>query len=97
MIDIDEARRRADEALRSLQEDSGASLRWFDGVMGVETLRETKDAWLFYFNSDEYLRTEDVFRQFLSGPIVVPKNGDEAWVMGTALPEGEQLRQRGLS
>jgi Immunity protein 35 len=90
------ARERAREVLDKLTSETGTSLAWFDGAFGVQTVRQTRKAWVYRFNSVEYLRTGDVFDQFLCGPVVVPKDGAQPWVMGTALTEDEQLRQRGL-
>lgn len=90
MIDRDGARAAARSILNDLTARMGARLAIFDGQFGVEGLLDKGDAWLVNWNAERYLETGDIFDQVLAGPIVVPKDGREAFLLGTAEPVDTQ-------
>jgi hypothetical protein len=90
-IDAAEAVRRARRLLESLSHDLDEELAWYDGVFGVETVRETDQEWIYRWNSTAYMRSGDIMDQILIGSIVVPKDGSSPWTMGTAGTEDEEL------
>ncbi len=96
VLDIEDARRVADQVLAALSAETGAELAYYDGAFDVPTIREADHAFVFRFNSVQYIGSGDILDQVLLGPIVVPKDGSRPWVMGTALSEDEQLLRRNL-
>lgn len=93
MIGEDEARTTARAILADLATQLGAPLAIFDGQFGVEGIRDEEDAWLINWNAERYLETGDIFDQVLAGPIVVPKDGREPFILGTADPVDAQLER----
>lgn len=93
MIDAAQARTVAEGVLRDLERDLGTPLAVWDGQFGVQAVTDHDDVWVVMWNSVEYLATGDFMKQQLAGPIVVPKDGRDSFVLGTALPLAEQLGQ----
>jgi hypothetical protein len=93
MIDAGQARTVAETALEGLERDLGTPLAVWDGQFGVQPVTDHGDVWVVMWNSVEYLSTGDFMKQQLAGPIVVPKDGRDWFVLGTALPLTEQLAQ----
>lgn len=83
MITADEARHRAEQLLVELEVRVGRPLALWDGQFGRVCVEEHGDVWTVAWNSVEYLESGDIFRQILSGPIVVPKDGGELFLLGT--------------
>jgi hypothetical protein len=90
-MNLEEARSRAEATLATLQEEAGRTLEFYEGRLGVETVRETAWCWLFRYNTPDYMESGSHLDQIMAGPIVVPKNGGEPWTMGTYASEDEQL------
>lgn len=86
-----QARRVAEQALRELEAKSGKRMAIFDGEFGVPGIVDHDDVWIVNWNTADYLQSGNVFDQFLAGPIAVPKNGDEFFILGTAGTTDEEL------
>ncbi len=91
MISAEEARTTAEKVLEKLGADSGRPLAIFDGQFGLAGVEDYGDVWVVNWNSVEFLATGNQRRQVLSGPIVVPKDGSEWFVLGTAGSTEHQL------
>lgn len=86
MIDGAQARAVAESALVELERDLSVPLAIWEGDPAVEPVSDHGDVWVVMWNSVEYLATKDFAKQQLVGPIVVPKDGREWFVLGTARP-----------
>ncbi|MFI9507024.1 YrhB domain-containing protein [Nocardia sp. NPDC052566] len=99
-MELEIARSRAAELLAKVQQDIDDKVIFFDGQFDVPEHEDHGDVWVFNWNSEEFLRTGDFFKQILMGPITVPKDGTPPFFLGTArdLPEELQLwRKSGRS
>jgi hypothetical protein len=65
----------------------------FRRVDGQQQIVESPRLVVYPWNSVEYYETKDPFTMLLSGPIAVPRNGDEPFVMGTARPYEQNIEQ----
>ncbi len=74
-IDRERALAIAQEALVELEHWLTVPLAIWDGDPDVEPVTNHGDVWVVMWNSVEYLRTKDFYKQTLVGPIVVPKDG----------------------
>lgn len=83
MITADEARARAADFLVELEEKAGRPLALWDGQFDRVGLEDHGDVWTVAWNSVAYLESGSVFDQLLSGPIAVPKDGSEVFLLGT--------------
>lgn len=83
MISADDARQRAATLLVELEAKSGRPLALWNGEFGRDGIEDHGDVWTVAWNSVAYLASGSIFDQVLSGPIAVPKNGDEPFVLGT--------------
>lgn len=83
MITADEARIRAAELLVEIEARTGRPLALWDGQFGRTGLEDHGEVWTVAWNSVEYLQTGSIFDQLLSGPIAVPKDGSEPFLLGT--------------
>lgn len=81
---VDDARTLAARTLAAAQATAGRPLRFFAGEFGVPEHVDLGDAWLFNWNSVSYIESGSPFEQVLMGPIVVPKDGGEVVLLGTA-------------
>ncbi|KQW08041.1 hypothetical protein ASC66_03595 [Leifsonia sp. Root4] len=82
--DTVDARARAVDELSKMEATAGRPLRFFAGEFGVPECVDLGDAWLFNWNSVAYIEGGSPFDQVLMGPIVVPKDGGEVVLLGTA-------------
>lgn len=92
-IGFSAARGKALEMLQQVEAEAGVAVAFFSGEFGVPEHEDRADVWLFNWNSVEYIRSGDFFDQLLAGPIAVPKDGGEAFFLGTALPVDEDLER----
>ncbi len=88
MITRDEARARAEQILVELEAKLGRPLAVWDGEFGRIGIEDHGDVWVVAWNSAAYLESGSIFDQVLSGPIVIPKDGSEYFILGT---EARQL------
>lgn len=93
MIDAQQARATATEALGQLEQELGVPLAIWEGDPEVEPVADHGDVWVVSWNSVEYLQTRDFYKQQLVGPIAIPKDGSDWFVLGTALPVAEELQE----
>ncbi|MEV6097415.1 YrhB domain-containing protein [Nocardia sp. NPDC051981] len=52
------------------------------------------DCWSFAWDSVDYVATGNWMKSLVVGPIVIPKNGSEVFVLGSAEPDEEMKRWR---
>lgn len=83
MITADDARARAAELLVELEAKAGRPLALWDGQFGRAGIEDHGDVWTVAWNSVAYLESGSIFDQVLSGPIAVPKDGGELFLLGT--------------
>src|SRR5690606_36711149 len=77
MIDAQQARATATEALGQLEQELGVPLALWEGDPEVEPVADHGDVWVVSWNSVEYLQTRDFYKQQLVGPIAIPKGGSD--------------------
>lgn len=85
-MNLDEARRLAEAKLCEIDKPD-LCLR-FDDQRPVE---ERTWCWIFWFNTEDFLRGRDFLDSVLAGPIVVNKDGSDVWVVGTRRSTEELL------
>lgn len=83
MITAHEARERAEQLLVEIEARVGLPLALWDGQFGRECVEDHGEVWTVAWNSVAYLESGSIFDQILSGPIVVPKDGSELFLLGT--------------
>lgn len=95
MVDasLSTARERALAALAEIEHAAGRAVRFFDGEFGVPEHVDLGDAWLFNWNSAAYVEGGSPFDQLTMGPIVVPNDGGDVAVLGTAGSTEERVEQ----
>ncbi|MET8774013.1 YrhB domain-containing protein [Nocardia sp. NPDC004654] len=91
--DLQSARTKAVDLLSSLEEDAGVPLSFFDGEYGVPESEDHEDVWIFNWNSVQYILSGSIFDQILMGPIAVPKDGSDPFLLGTARSVSEELQR----
>lgn len=94
MISAAEARQRAEELLAELEVKAGRPLAIWDGQFGRAGIEDHGDVWTVAWNSVAYLDSGSVFDQVLSGPIAVPKDGGEPFVLGTWSSSIDEMLER---
>lgn len=101
MIGRDEALRIGESALRELEAAGDRPLALWPDEPGTQTIVDHGDVWTINWNAVEYFERRDPLVRALVGPIVVPKDGSDWFVLGTSAPAAEQLvewrRTRGSS
>jgi hypothetical protein len=83
VITADEAKVLAQELLVELEAKVGRPLALWEGQFGRVGVEDHGDVWTVAWNSVAYLESGSIFDQALSGPIVVPKDGSEPFLLGT--------------
>jgi hypothetical protein len=83
VITADEARVLAQDFLVELEAKVGRPLALWDGQFGRVGIEDHGDVWTVAWNSVAYLESGSIFDQALSGPIAVPKDGSELFLLGT--------------
>ena len=83
MITMQQAGVRAKEILIQLEAKVGKPLAIWDGQFGRVGIEDHGDVWTVAWNSKAYLESGDIFDQVLSGPIVIPKDGSDYFILGT--------------
>jgi hypothetical protein len=83
VITAEEAHARAADFLLDLQQKTDHPLALWDGQFGRAGIEDHGDVWTVAWNSVTYLESGDSLDQVLSGPIVVPKDGSEVFLLGT--------------
>lgn len=91
-LDVDQIAARANALLAQLQLQIGKPL-CFSIVDGKQEVIESARLIVFPWNSVEYYETGDWYRMQLVGPIAVPRNGEDPFVMGTAKPYDKYIEQ----
>jgi len=79
-VDLAEARDRAADKLRELQ-DPATPLRLSD-----DPPDEYAWCWVFGFNTERWFRTGELADGAVSGPVVVDKDGGAVWIAPSAPP-----------
>ena len=82
MITAEEARGRAEQILVDLAVKVARPLAVWDGQFGRVAVEDHGDVWTVAWNSVAYLQSGDIFDQVLSGPICIPKDGSDYFILG---------------
>lgn len=78
------------EAARELLD--GLLRRGDHGDVVIASCTEFPSAWVFGYNTREFLKGGDFLRSLVgNGPVVVPKSGAEPYLGGSGTPIGAQL------
>lgn len=93
MMDAQQARAAATSVLEELERDIGVPLAIWDDNPQVDPVADHGDVWVVSWNSVEYLESGDFTKQQLFGPIAIPKDGRDWFILGTALPVEEELAE----
>ena len=94
-ITAERARELAAAFLPDLEAKAGRPLALWDGQFGRVGIEDHGDVWTVAWNSVAYLASGDIFDQVLSGPICVPKDGGDLFLLGTwSRSIDEMLAQR---
>jgi hypothetical protein len=88
------ARARAADFLVELEAKTGRPLALWDGQFDRVGVEDHGDVWTVAWNSVAYLESGDIFDQLLSGPIAVPKDGSELFLLGTWSSIDEMIAAR---
>lgn len=91
-MEVSTARAMATQLLAEVQRDVEERVAFFDGEFDVPENEDHGDVWIFNWNSEEFLKTGDIFKQILVGPIAVPKDGTPPFFLGTARDVAEELQ-----
>lgn len=90
-ISASDARLAAGKTLEQLTAATGKDLTFFSGQFDVPESEDHGDAWVFNWNSAKYLQSWDPRDQVLAGPIAVPKDGGQPFLLGTSGTTEEEL------
>lgn len=89
-----EARARAEQILVELAATLGRPLALWDGQFSRVGVEDHGDVWTVAWNSVAYLESGSIFDQVLSGPIVIPKDGSDYFILGTESASTVELLDR---
>jgi hypothetical protein len=89
-----EARARAEQILVELTAKLGKPVAVWDGQLGRAGIEDHGEVWAVAWNSVAYLESGSIFDQVLSGPIVIPKDGSDYFILGTESASTAELLDR---